>query len=87
MKSIYLHLVKTSNWGNGFSRSIDDAVAQRLADAGSSSRDMRQAIMLACARAAARNADKLHKGDVRSSDMYSSPMDIDLRLVIPMGSG
>lgn len=85
-KSIYLHLVQTSNWGKGFSRSIDDAVARRLADVGSSSRDLRQAIMLACARAAARNADKLHREDVRSVDTYQSAMDIDLRLVMPMGS-
>lgn len=85
-KSIYLHLVKTSNWGKGFSRSIDDAVAQQLADEGSSSRDLRQAIMLACARAAARNADRLCREDVRSVDLHQSPMNIDLRLVMPMGS-
>ncbi len=86
VKSIYRHLVATSNWGNGFSRSIDDVVAGRLADAGSSSRDLRQAIMLACARAAARHADTLHREDVRSLDRSPSPMDIDLRFAVPMGS-
>ena len=86
VKSIYLHLVKTSSWGKGFSRNIDDAAAELLADAGSSSRDLRQAIMLACARAAARNADSLRREDVRSVDTFSSSMNIDLRFAMPMGS-
>lgn len=86
VKSIYRRLVETSNWGNGFSRSIDDVVARRLADAGSSSRDLRQAIVLACARAAARNSSTLHRQDTRPLDTPPGARDIDLRLVAPMGS-
>lgn len=85
-KSIYLHLVKTAPWGKGFGRVIDDVVAERLANVGASSRDLRQAITLACARAAARGADRLHKQDVRPFDGYPDPRDIDLHLVEPKGT-
>jgi ATP-dependent Lon protease len=86
VKAIYKHLVETSTWGHGFSRSLDESVARRLADAGSSSRDLRQAIVLACARAAARDANTLRRDDVRSPDMTPSPQCIDLHHAVPMGS-
>lgn len=86
VKAIYKHLVETSSWGRGFSRTLDESVARRLADAGASSRDLRQAIVLACARAAARDANALDRMDVYSFDASPDSRYIDLRHVEPMGS-
>lgn len=85
VKSIYRDLLQTARWGSGFKRSLDEKAARRLAETGVSSRDLRHALVLACARAAARNADSVGTQDVRSpGTMLASS--IDLRRVRPMGS-
>lgn len=82
---MYEQLLSKESWGAGFDPALGEATAIRLAEVSDSARDLRQTIVLACARAAARGADALLPCDVDVMDERVLPSGIDLRSAEPMG--
>jgi ATP-dependent Lon protease len=83
---MYEKLLRTESWGAAFNPALDETTSVRLAEATGSARDLRQTLMLACARAATRGADALLPCDVDATDERVLRSGIDLRSAAPMGN-
>ena len=83
---MYEKLLRTESWGAAFAPVLNETTAIRLAEATGSARDLRQTIVLTCARAAARGADTLLPCDVDATDEQVLHAGIDLRSAMPMGN-